>query len=305
MSRFYGAKPDSYDHRDLKKQYKREEIPSHRYYSSADLSQYVDHVYDQSNLGSCTANAVCAAYGLDLTKQSQTLPGGYYYFDPSRLFVYYNTREYEGTTRQDSGASIRDTVKALNRKGACKDADWPYDVRMFTTKPPQRCYDAAQGNNLCKYERLNQDIDQFRACLNDKCPFVFGFKVYSSFHKAQRDGKVPMPTWDEKRYRPDGQHAVVAVGYDDQSRYIIVLNSWGSRWGASGYCYMPYDFIVDSSLCSDFWKITFACERGKPRPKNTTTASWASGGGSSYGYGGSSGACGSGGRCGTQWGRGW
>ena len=84
----YGAREDTYDRRDHKKVYHPSEIPT-----NIDLRGYVDHIYHQSSLDSCTANALCAAYGMDLVKQYQT----YSYFDPSRLFIYYNTREYEGT----------------------------------------------------------------------------------------------------------------------------------------------------------------------------------------------------------------
>ena len=301
---YYGAKPDTHDHRDYKKQYSRADIPSYSWqHLTADLSEYVHHVYDQRNLGSCTANALCAAYGLDLMKQSKTLSGGYYYFDPSRLFLYYNTREREGTVKYDSGASIRETAKALNCKGACKESDWPYVhvVSKFKTKPPQSCYDAAVGNTLCKYESLNQDILQIRACLKtDNCPIAFGFKVYRSFHSESNQlyGNMPMPTAQEGRSEPEGLHAAVAVGYNDSTRRVKVLNSWGSGWGDDGYFYMPYDFITDSTLCFDLWKITFACERGKPRPKDTVKCTSASGG-SGYGaygaYGGYS-SCGRKGR---------
>ena len=278
--RFYGAKPDTYDRRDYKKSYTAADIPSR--HQNADLSKYVHHVYDQQDLGSCTANALCAAYGLDLVKQSQTSKGGYYYFDPSRLFLYYNTREREGYVKYDSEASIRETVKAMNCKGVCKESDWPYVTSKFRTQPPQRCYDAADGNNLCTYERLDQDINHMRACLKkDNCPFAFGFKVYPSFHR-QVNGEMPMPTAQERQRESDGRHAVVAVGYDDSRRRFKILNSWGADWGDHGYFYMPYDFIKDSSLCFDFWKITFACERGKPRPKGTVKCTAGSGGGSGY-----------------------
>ena len=265
---YYGAKVDRPDHRDLKKVYQPSEIP--RYHPNVDLRKYVGHIYNQGELGSCTANALCAAYGLDLTKQSSYPSGGYYYFNSSRLFLYYNTREYEGTTYSDAGASIRDTVKALNRQGVCKETDWPYIIRNYTTKPPPSCYRAAEGNNLCKYERLNQDINQLRACLKDNCPVAFCFNVYPSFNGFNNKyyGEMPMPGPYEQL---DGRHAVIAVGYDDKKRRMIVLNSWGSGWGDKGYFYMPYDFITNSSECFDFWKITFACERGKPRPKNSTT----------------------------------
>lgn len=259
--RFYGAKRDTDDRRDFKKKYEQHEIPGER--TSHDLSKYVQHVYDQKDLNSCTANALCAAYGLDLTTS-----GGY--FNPSRLFLYYNIRERKGNVITDSGASIRETVKSMNREGVCDEPLWPYVVKKFMERPQQWCYSAAVGNNLYKYERLDQDINQFRACLKKNCPFVFGFNVYKSFESIAdfSNGDMPMPTVREQRSQPIGQHAVVAVGYDDSKRRIKVLNSWGSNWGDRGYFYMPYDFIKDSRFCFDFWKTTFASERGKPCPQD-------------------------------------
>lgn len=266
--RFYGAKCDTDDYRDIRKKYRQHEIPGER--TSHDLSCHVQHVYDQKDLNSCTANALCAAYGLDLFKQSLTTSGGCYYFNPSRLFIYYNTRERKGNVVTDSGASIRETVKAMNREGVGNEFLWPYVIKKFMERPPQWCYSGAVDNNLCKYERLDQDINQFRACLKKNCPFVFGFNVYKSFESIAdfSNGDMPMPTVREQWSQPIGQHAVVAVGYDDSRRCIKVLNSWGSSWGDRGYFYMPYDFIKDPRFCFDFWKITFASERVKPCPQD-------------------------------------
>ena len=47
-------------------------------------------IYDQGELGSCTANALVAAYSFDQKKQNLEN------FDPSRLFIYYNERKIEG-----------------------------------------------------------------------------------------------------------------------------------------------------------------------------------------------------------------
>lgn len=263
---YYGARPDTRDDRDLKKVYSLAQIPTK---PTVDLRKFVDHVYDQGSLASCTANALCAAYGLDLMKQSLTVNSGYYYFDSSRLFLYYNTRAYEGTTQHDAGATLRDTIKSMKRQGVCRESDWPYNVRNYRTKPPSKCYEAANGNTLCQYERLTQDIHQLRACLSDSCPFVFGFNVYYSFHDYgnQKSGVMSIPTYHEKAREPVGRHAVMAVGYDDTKKCVIVQNSWGVGWGDKGYFYMPYEFITDSKMCYDFWKITFACERAaKPSP---------------------------------------
>ena len=80
---YYGAKPDKPDEKDCWKKYEQHEIPSTWTHPKVDLSGYVHHVYDQGKLESCTANALCAAYGMDLVKQSQTTTD----FDPSRLFL--------------------------------------------------------------------------------------------------------------------------------------------------------------------------------------------------------------------------
>src|SRR5947207_465520 len=53
-------------------------------------------VYNQGRIGSCTANAIAAAFEYDLLKQGLTDSM------PSRLFIYYNERSVEGTIATDS-----------------------------------------------------------------------------------------------------------------------------------------------------------------------------------------------------------
>lgn len=188
LSRYYcyGAIPDSCDDRGYRKVYSLGDIPPRRHFprpvANADLRKYIDQVYDQGNIESCTSNALCSAYAMDLKKQSRASRGCYTKLNPSRLFLYYNARRDHS---RDVGASIRDTIKALNRQGLCKAGLWPYYTSRVSTEPTRECYSDAKGNTLFKYERLNDhDLHQFRACLADNCPFVFGFKVFKSFHKA-------------------------------------------------------------------------------------------------------------------------
>ena len=268
LQRYYGALPDPPDDRDRKIRYLNEQIPTD---PTVDLRPYVPQVLNQLQLGSCTANAVVAAFSIDTKKQKL------YYFEPSRLFLYYNTREIEGSVCNDSGASLRNTVKAFNRCGVCPEKRieacdfgegkpdgsrrylpyWPYDTQKFSKKPPPQCYSEAVRNNICKYERLPQEIDQLRACLKSGSPFVFGFKVFPSFGATDSFGIMPMPAKGEVSH---SSHAVVAVGYDDERKKVVVLNSWGCHWGENGYFYMPYEFITSERYSHDFWKIELVCE---------------------------------------------
>jgi C1A family cysteine protease len=61
-----------------------------------------------------------------------------------------------------------------------------------------------------------------------------------------------MPSASESQI---GGHAVMAVGYDDSARRLLVRNSWGKNWGMKGYFNMPYEYITDRNLSDDFWTI--------------------------------------------------
>jgi len=217
--------------------------------ASVDLRAGCAPLYDQGALGSCTANAIAAAFQFDQHKED-----GVEEFMPSRLFIYYNERSVEGTTGQDSGAMIRDGVKSVHKLGVCPEFMCPYDVDKFTDAPSKECYDAAKAHTATRYHRVPQTTRQMKACLAAGFPFVFGFTVLTSFESDEvaKTGEMPMPCDDDQ---PLGGHAVCCVGYDDAREVFIVRNSWGDGWGDGGYFYMPYDFISNSNLASDFWTI--------------------------------------------------
>jgi C1A family cysteine protease len=160
----------------------------------------------------------------------------------------------EGTVSQDSGAQIRDGIKSVGTLGAPPETDWPYDIAKFAQKPPTKAYADAKHDLVTAYARVAQDLQQMQGCLADGYPFVLGFTVYESFESdaVAQSGVVPMPASGEKVL---GGHCVVAVGYDDTQRRFIIRNSWGTGWGMKGYCTMPYEYLLNSHLASDFWTI--------------------------------------------------
>ncbi len=216
---------------------------------SVDLRGGCPAIYDQGELGSCTANAIAAAVEFDQRKQS--LPQ---LFTPSRLFIYYNERALEGTIPTDSGAMLRDGIKAVASAGACPETMWPYVENSFAERPPAPCFKIGKTHPAVSYSRVAQDLGQMKACLAAGYPFVLGFTVYESFESdaVAHSGVAEMPDASETAL---GGHAVMAAGYDDASGRFLVRNSWGAGWGMGGYFTIPYAYLTDSNLADDFWTI--------------------------------------------------
>jgi C1A family cysteine protease len=214
-----------------------------------DLRSQCPPVYNQGQLGSCTANAIAGAIQFDRMKQQLGQV-----FTPSRLFIYYNERDIEHSVASDSGAQIRDGIKSVASQGDCPETEWPYVIAQFKTKPPKKCYADALKYKVTSYQRLTPILSQLKGCLASGYPFVFGFTVYESFESAQvaKAGHAPLPEPGEAAI---GGHAVVCVGYDETKQWFIVRNSWGPSWGMKGYFTLPYSYLISANLASDFWTI--------------------------------------------------
>jgi len=214
-----------------------------------DLTRNCPPVYNQGDLGSCTANAIGGAFQFEQMRQG--IPN----FVPSRLFIYYNERAIEHTINSDAGAQIRDGIKTVNKNGVCPEAMWPYDEGKFIKKPGAKCYAEALKHQALSYMRISNTLPQLKGCLADGFPFVFGFTVYDAFesNKVAKSGHLLLP--DTSKEKVVGGHAVMAVGYDDSKQWFIIRNSWGTDWGLKGYYTMPYAYLTNSDLCDDFWTI--------------------------------------------------
>jgi hypothetical protein len=172
---------------------------------------------------------------------------------PSRLFLYYNERAREGTIHSDAGASLRDGLKSLVQQGVCPEYIWPYDVNDFATCPTRACYAAAQHSRAAVYRRVRHTIDDLKNCLAAGFPIACGIAVYTSFEDSgvAQTGTVPLPNLAHESHL--GGHAIVLVGFNDETEVFIFRNSWGTQWGDAGYGTLPFAYIEDADLAADFW----------------------------------------------------
>ncbi len=81
----------------------------------------------------------------------------------------------EHSVDSDSGAQIRDGIKSVAKQGDCPEAEWPYVIAKFKTKPPKACYADALKYKVVSYQRVAQTLSQLKGCLASGYPFVFGF----------------------------------------------------------------------------------------------------------------------------------
>jgi C1A family cysteine protease len=221
--------------------------------NKVDLRLKMPYVYDQGQLGSCTANALVAIFQYDAPN-----------FMGSRLFLYYNERVMIGSASYDSGAYLSDGIKSMKATGVCAETLWPYTISKFAIKPPAACYTAALANRVITANNIPNTMAAMKASLVANEPFVVGFLVYASFQSnaVAATGIVPMPRSGERLL---GGHAVVVCGYDDSKQWWIVRNSWGNRWGAAGYFYMPYAYLLNPRMASDLWNITSIVKAAAPK----------------------------------------
>ncbi len=214
-------------------------------------------VFDQLQLGACTANATAAAFQYDAILDGHD-PGAL-----SRLWIYYWERSIEGTLAQgDVGAEGGDAFKVASEIGIPPETDWPYNIANFN--PPQPPAPATANESYYKLTKPFATPPQtqlaFQQVLSNNQTIAFGFTAYESFESpaVASTGIVPMPAQDEQLV---GGHEVLLVGYlQSEPNYGLVRNSWGSEttdgvaWGLNGdgYFLMPWQYILSSSLAGDW-----------------------------------------------------
>lgn len=229
--------------------------------AAVDLRAWCSPIEDQKSLGSCTAHA-----GVGLLEYYQRRAFGKH-VDASRLFLYKVTRNLLGW-KGDTGAYLRTTMKALVMTGVPPEQYWPYVMSKYEEEPGAFLYALGSRYDAIKYYRLDPAgtaptavLASVKTYLAAGLPSMFGFTVYSSIPgSGDGKGEIPFPKAGDK---VEGGHAVMTVGYDDAKKIgstkgaLLIRNSWGTGWGAAGYGWLPYEYVL-RGLANDFWSLVQA-----------------------------------------------
>ena len=234
-------------------------LEAERLPSIVSLRKHVPYVYNQGSLGTCVAHSAAQALKIVLERaHSQKyfairLLTGSGVYDPSRLYIYYNSRIESGDTHRDIGTTNYGGVHAVKTYKAADEKFWPYEVGAVNRRPSHEAYaDAARFKDF-EYSLVSQSAYDLEDALAHGAPVMVGVQLGPSFVNCGRDGKISMP--DLKRERIIGGHSILLVGYDREKRLFEFVNHWGPLWGDSGFGYIPYDYLTDHNLSGDFYAI--------------------------------------------------
>lgn len=210
-------------------------------------------ILDQGSLGSCTAFASGRAFRY-LDKQDGTQ------YDVSELAQYYNSRLLMGQqyVNSDSGATLRDAVKALATYGMAPESLCPYVIGNFRAKPQQAAYDYGAQHKALEYVSLPNDINQIKAAIAAGYPVICGFTVYSNYQQGFSSG-----IWPEPQGGIVGGHAALLTHYEPG--WLGDDNSWGAGIGQQGRFKFSEGYVTRNF--SDFWILKRVSDVTPPKPE--------------------------------------
>lgn len=207
--------------------------------TSVDLRDYFTNIKDQGQIGACTVFSIASIYEYILKKNSQEEN------DLSESFVYYNVRHQDGKELEDTGSSFQDVITCIGSQGICTEELHPY-THALSDIPSAEAYLDGKKRRITKALNVNIKEKDIKSAIQEGYPVAVSLKIYNSFRATS--GFVCRPTEEEIESADFGYHAMVIVGYSDDTKYFVVRNSWGERFGDKGYCYIPYSYICDQEL---------------------------------------------------------
>ena len=222
-----------------------------------DLRAGFSPIYNQQNTNACVGFATVGGLGEYLMRKKGVKTA----FSPR--FLWNMGRKLEKSLDQNVGMYFTDAVKVIDAYGMLPEEDLPFNEKLFAynPKPTQEELDQQKKDltevptskmiQEAKKYKVSQgwvninSVHAMKKALSKGFPVVFGVNIYDSFYKTTANGVVAVPKATEVNH---GGHAIVAVGYDNSKRQLIIRNSWGTQWGDKGYAYLPYDFLKNEDL---------------------------------------------------------
>ncbi len=160
--------------------------------------------------------------------------------------------------------------------GLCSEKDYPYEMKKDTKCNPHNCT-AVPGTGVKSYIDIPEKSDiGLRASISLQ-PTSIAISTKSVFFQLYRSG-----VFDHDACGVDGKvdHGVLAVGYGHDAKsnldYYLIKNSWGPKWGDSGYIRVARSIKHDFGMCSILRVMTIPILKDNTTPQKSSSSekSW-------------------------------
>lgn len=233
-----GWLPDKPDARD--KHVRRLQLPA-AIPASASMREMVVEILDQGNTSSCVAHAWAQALRIaDMVSGVKDPPL------PSREYLYWNARAYDGGAIEDQGTQLRSCAQGVVKFGRPAESVWPFNEAAINERPSWEAYrQGYDARGPAGYYRVSTVQELCQALAANK-PVVGGASVGNSIFDYT--GGVYDPSPNESSV---GGHALAFVGFSPT--YIEIAGSWGTGYGERGFMRVSYAW---AGTFTDMWAVS-------------------------------------------------
>ncbi len=198
---------------------------------SVDLRSLFGAARDQGARPTCLAFAASDAHS-SRRGDKEPLSCEYAFFHAQR----------RGNRRPSEGASLDSMLTALRLDGQPHENGWPYIVGQVAEsqwQPPTAVgplYGRAGDSS-------NPSLEQILTTLDSGAAAILLLMLSPSFYRPTAEGIVEEAPGEVPQ--PQVRHAIIAVGHGsiDGNRALLIRNSWGLKWGHSGYAWLTETFL--------------------------------------------------------------
>lgn len=204
--------------------------------ASVDLRKYLPAPGKQQDQNDCVAWALgYSSYSCQICQERNRAPNAECdKFSPAFI---YNSLQKDG-----KGLNPLDAIRFVKETGCASMATVPQNSDRAT----QTALTEAATFRAADHERA-ENLDDIKAYLHDGYPVMLVVFLDAGFMNYAADDSPYL--WAGTK--TNGLHAISAVGYNDDKQAVLIMNSSGTEWKDSGFCWVSYKNL--KSIDKDSW----------------------------------------------------
>lgn len=224
---------------------------------SVDLSPRMPPVGNQNPQFSCVAWAT--SYAAFSYTNSQSTNCSYLngnglntncLFSPAFIYNQINGGVNKGTRYEDA-------FRVMVNQGNTPLSAMPYIPDNVQHQPSAQARQLAANFKIDSYWQLGENREDIfietKAYLAQGIPVIVSAKV-DNYFKPKPNYPTPYVWTNWSGNVEQMSHAILIVGYDDNTGRFKFINSWGTNWGNQGYGYISYNMYRNGAI-SQAWII--------------------------------------------------